>query len=365
MENIPNLRWFCDSCTVLPIDTRNYMAAELSSRLIDIKSFADNLLTNLIPSVLTTQNDIVNMTPLSSTGQDGINSGALNGSFTTADSESVDMEIQTITPESPLLNMAGVSNVNTDRRKRGLSPGMGPKSKQQKVIDEQNQSVPASEQQQQQPKRSSLADMVAKPKARTAPEQNITVKTNMMRSLYLTPFVPATEPSDIMSHLGLNDELKHIVPNIKCTKLTKKRSTALTFVSFKLDVPRHHYDIIVNPEIWQMDGKDDITIKEFINKREPNGQNPFSKPANNKNQGANHLPSNSQSGKSDEHQRKTGPKQKPANQQQNRGQNFQNKCQKLCCIHPKEIFNFFQDRCDVGLNGQHYRSRKTKNQRSH
>lgn len=70
-----------------------------------------------------------------------------------------------------------------------------------------------------------------------------------MRSIYIAPFDPSTEPSHIMSHLESNDDLKHIIPNIVCKKLAKK-NRRMSFVSFKLVVPRHHYDIIVAPEIW-------------------------------------------------------------------------------------------------------------------
>lgn len=341
MDDIPNLRWFCDSCTVLPIDTRNYMAAELSNQLIGIKSFADNLLTKLIPSVLTTQNDIEGMTPLSSTGQSGLNHGALNGSFATAETESVDMEdIQTMTPESPKSNVAGVSNV-TARRKRPPSPGLSPQSKQIKVADKQQSQpkpIPTAEQQQQQQltKPASLADMVAKPKAKVAPGPTITVKTNMVRSIYISPFVPTTESSHIMSHLESIDDLKHIIPNIVCTKLAGK-NRRLSFVSFKLDVPRHHFDIIVNPSIWQMNGKDEITIKDFIEKRKVHGQginenknNPFSKPP------LTHTKNQNQKNIGTSHKQKThGPPKFKGKQQQSQGQNFRHRCQKLCCSQPR------------------------------
>lgn len=80
------------------------------------------------------------------------------------------------------------------------------------------------------------------------------------------------------------EDLKFIVPNIVCTKLAKKNRRS-NFVSFKLDVPRHHYDIIVNPTIWHVNGDDKITVNEFIDKRKALGQrltenkiNPFSMP---------------------------------------------------------------------------------------
>ena len=118
-----------------------------------------------------------------------------------------------------------------------------------------------------------LADLVAKPKEKKTREP-VTVKTNMMRSIYVSPFDPSTEASHIMSHLESNADLTHIISGIVCNKLARK-NRKISFVSFKLDVPRHHFDIIVDPKIWQMNGKDELTVKEFVDKTN-SSTNPFS-----------------------------------------------------------------------------------------
>lgn len=146
----------------------------------------------------------------------------------------------------------------------------------------------------------------------------------MIRSIYVTPFVSTATPADIMNILKSNDDLKHIVPNIVCTKLASERKK-VSFVSFKLDVPRHHYDIIVNPAIWRTNGKDEITVKDFIDKRAiVNGtkvatkENPFSKPNGAQNRYNNNIKP-SKKGKSTG----KGGKRPPKNAGDQEFQNFQ------------------------------------------
>lgn len=173
----------------------------------------------------------------------------------------------------------------TTRNKRQLqtSPGTSPISKHLKVAVQKQ--------------KTSLVDMIATKKSVPAAAPKITIKTNIIRSIYVASFDPATNPSDIISHLESNEELKHIVPNIVCKKLAgKNRRRHLSFVSFKLDVLRHHFELIVNSQIWPQN--DEFTVKEFIDKRanynssSGNDANPFSKPVNAQSQNKNQQPFN-------------------------------------------------------------------------
>lgn len=343
LSKITNLRWFCDDCVKLLLDTQNQITTEISNRLADIRSFADNLLTTLNPSIWTTQTGIGNTSPTRQNKQTEQNAANLNGSFATAASTTDEMDHSPI-PPTPRFHEDGSlftnSNVNAKSRKRpmNLSPtlGLSPHSKQQKLTG--NQPV-------------SLADMIAKPKPTPDAVPKITVKTNMTRSIYVTPFNPSIESTDIMNHLNSIDNLKHIVPNITCTKLMsdKRRIRRLSFVSFKLDVQRHHFDIISDPVIWRTNDKDELTITEFINKRETHEhastENPFAKSNSKPKQKISHRHANNDNFNGAIHQPKY-----MANRQQNQRQNFHQKvtnqyhkqrpnfqqhCQKLCCIKPK------------------------------
>lgn len=331
VNKIPNLRWFCDSCS-----SHIYITTELSKRLAGIKSFAESFLTTLTPSDMTTQK-IESTKPAQSNEQKNQDAVNLNGSFSTAISDSEVMDHQSESPPKSQLSLglnegATASSLHSkvSSRKRILlaSPGVSQRQKQPKLDDKQP--VP-------------LADMVAKRTTGKATVEKIVVKTNMMRSVYISPFLPSTEPSDIIGHLELNGDLKHIIPNIKCTKL-KRKNQRVKFVSFKLDVPRHHYDILVNPAIWQFDGKDVLTIGEFIDKRASHGRssavdefNPF-KPST-KSKGKNDRPSN-MTNRNGTNRRQIAPAPKRMGMHQQQRPNFQHRCQKLCCNQPRpQCFN--------------------------
>lgn len=336
MNKIPNLRWFCDNCIKLPMDTQNNITTELSNRLTDIKSFADNLLTMLNPSILTTQIGIGSTTPSLQTGQNDHIANP-NGSFTTTASSSEDMDVSPTISSSPQSldrssSSSTHSNVNTLPRKRQLTPpsspqALGPQQKQQKLV-----SKPAL----------SLADMIAKPKPKTDADPKTTAKTNLIKSMYISPFEPEIEPASIMGLLQSVDDLKYIVPNIVCTKLSgKRKNRSLSFVSFKLDVPRHHFDIVA--EYWRTSGKDELTVTEFIDKRETNvhgtEKNPISQPKITQKQKVSHQPSknknNNGSGSKRQPTSTEKPKPKPSSvKHQVQRPNFYQHCQKPCCNPP-------------------------------
>lgn len=366
MNKIPNLRWFCDKCVLLPIYTQDCIA-ELSNRLIDIKSFADNLLTLLNPSTSTTQDGIEDSTSNQQNGQTHHNNADLNGSIATASSVGDPMELSPEKSSShrDVIHSSSLpstsDHVNTIPRgtKRpfelDLNPESSPLSKHIKLAGKQP---------------ISLADMVAKLKTVPATESNVvTVKTNLMRSIYITPFEPSIVPEDIMNHLKSNDDLKHIVPNIECTKLSSMRKNQrISFVSFKLDVPRHHYDIIVNPDIWKIDGKDEITIKDFIDNKRPKSTgtktNPFSKPKKgtqrvNGNGGKNH--SNRGEGDdnaADQPPRNFGNRERRDQRRNNQGRNFQDPSLELLCNILMPLCNRFNEHYEENRYGRRQKNRR-------
>lgn len=106
-----------------------------------------------------------------------------------------------------------------------MPPGDSPLHKQAKAREDQR---PVS-----------FFDFVVKPAtASEVPAQKIVVKTNMMRPIYVSSFAPTATPATVMSFFELNEDLKYIVPNIECIAL-KKRRQSVSFLSFRLNVPRH------------------------------------------------------------------------------------------------------------------------------
>lgn len=132
------------------------------------------------------------------------------------------------------------------------------------------------------------------------------------------------------------------MPNIVCTKLApnKSKNRRLSFVSFKLDVPRHHFDIIADPALWQTDTEDEITVTEFIDKRKTpvygTKKNPAQKPESTKKQQHTRQPSNNEKSKGRSQQPKKDEKPKSVgSRRQPQRRNFYQRCQKLCCSQPE------------------------------
>lgn len=269
MNKIPNLLWFCDNCIPDPSNLPKHTAADLTNHLDSIKSFVDTILTTLNSSQMPTHTD-TDSTPLATQHLNENIDNQSNGSFSTAESNEP-MDIL-----SPLFN---VTTRNKNKRLLNQSPESSHRTKHSRVDDNVQQTQMAIEtviQNVQHVK--SLADFIIVKKSAPATAPKITTKTNMIRSIYVSPFNPTSDPSVIMKHLEANENLKHIVPNIVCKRLASKNRRT-TFVSYKLDVPRHHFDIIVKPENWPMG----LTIKEFIDNRTSHSsatndyKNPFAK----------------------------------------------------------------------------------------
>lgn len=240
-----------------------------------------------------------------------------------------------------------LSNVNLGRRKRqkpdnspGNSPNnVSPPSKHVKV----DKKIPLS-----------LAEMIAKPQSTSPPEvaSTITVRTNMTKSIYISPFKPMIEPADILNHLKSIDDLKHIVPGIECTKLvSNKKNRRISFVSFKLDVPRHHYEMVTDPKHWQMNDGVSITIQEFVDKRAltPTG-NPFAQRTQSQRQGANQRATSNVNGN---RQRNTG--NPNSRDKQRSGQNFQPEHRNPRPKRSKPLCSHCRSPCDENRSGRRRR----------
>lgn len=356
VNKIPNLKWICDNCgfytyTANDLATRLSdivlladSAKELAARLTSIVSFAENALTMLTPSKSTSQ-----------TVPDGNeNAAKMNNSSSSAMSfETTDDTTPKIPPVTglpatqsplPLPELpAGNSNVTKRHvRPRSLSVSGIPNAKHPKndgVNSDKSDLVDHIANHKEKtiadlvPKSNILeiADIVSKTGVKKSPVQSITVKTNMERSIYIKPFEPWTKASDIIAILEKEDDLKHIVPNVKCKKLTA-RGKSVRFASFKLDVRRDQFDIVMAAQVWKRTGNDDFIISEFVPKPNvPNVsvQNPFSDTPPARNHPS--RPSMSQSSAN----RPPHCQPLPQFSAQHRASQSQNFCNNACCNPPR------------------------------
>lgn len=341
VKSITNLRWFCDHCLPLTMKAPE-ISAELELRVIEIKKFADALLTSLALSTSTTQNDISSQIQIEQNALNRPDATNLNGSFSSAMStEHMD---DTQTPNSQMPELSPASSHVTLRPKRGppSSPHSSQIAKQAKIANVQTVLADLIAN----PKEMTIADLVAKPKQKTAPIQNVTIKTNMVRSIYISPFAPSVKASDIIGILEKEDDLKHIVPNVKCKKLLR-RGQRVNFVSFKLDVRRDQFEIIMASPVWKQTGIDNFTITEFTPKPNVNATgsnandgNPFSRPSCSRNDSI--RPPKCQKNANSQSQRQP----KPNHIVNRRSPPRQNFCQKDCCNRVRPLHNRWPKRFD-------------------
>lgn len=81
------------------------------------------------------------------------------------------------------------------------------------------------------------------------------------RSLHISPFKPETEQSVIVEHLKKYPAIVEFLGDLKCTKLVsrKRKLSSYGFISFKLDIPKHLFEIVTDSNIWPVE----LMVKEF------------------------------------------------------------------------------------------------------
>lgn len=314
ISKIPNLRWFCDSCVHHPFIAHVFPSGEYMSRLMELSEILLPILTMLSPGSL---DGDANLIPPSGSIADAGANGATESADTDGitdkstepmvvsdeDNTATDQQNQQQIQQQQLQSQHSNSNdafsspaanenhffannVNTVRRGKRLNGDLQEDLTQGVVQDPKHRKLS-----------SSLGKWFAKPATTVEPTiaSTSTANTNVTRSLYITPFLPSTEPSAIVQHLRNNETTKHVANEIVCTKLLSSRFNKkyLTFVSFKLDVPRQYYDLFANPEIWNVDNDVEFTIKEFV-KRDVTSKQPVVRTAasNSKQHSKNNISNN-------------------------------------------------------------------------
>lgn len=89
--------------------------------------------------------------------------------------------------------------------------------------------------------------------------------TSKIRSVYVSPFAPNTELSQIVDHLRNHNFTKGFADKTSCVKLVRNNQKKLSFVSFKIDVPEQFYNVISDPALWPSE----VNVKEFEQRNKP------------------------------------------------------------------------------------------------
>ena len=219
------------------------------------------------------------------------------------------------------------SNINFRRggSKRDLSPpATTSNSKQRKGSDERPINIDGDNDENNIVGSSPLSQLVFKDVLRdenvnnVAPESTV---TKLSRSIYVTPFSPNTKTSHIIDHLNLFEHIKPLTNDFSISKLVKQNpgKLPLTFVSFKIDVPRQYFNKVANRKIWQPE----INVTEFVVKP---SRSTVNKATLAKNSPLNQLVFQKQSKHRDEqNESKPNPKQQSKNTEQTKPKNMNGK----------------------------------------
>lgn len=219
--DIPNLLWFCDDC--LP-NIQDIFSASSEHTQLHNGSLNDLVAQSTDQKI----DDSVSQTPMD-------------------------------TENSPTIDESVATNSKTKaKRARSCSP-----TPSQPKIDD--------------PKRSKttdtvrdnilFSDLVIQRASKPDNNENISSLTVNSRCIYITPFNPVTDESQVVTYLNSQDNIRDFVDKIKCKKLVSAKCNPkkLTFVSFKLSVPAECFDEIVNKSVWPTG----VIIKEFIVRDKP------------------------------------------------------------------------------------------------
>lgn len=304
---IPNLQWYCDDCIPYTIN------GTYSGILQNINSCV-NVLTNSINGQQLDNGSISTISSNSTSPVNGLtntqpiqiqtqiqtgfqNSSIQNAIITELQSNSSDSVANTSIIS---IDMTSDEPFNADsvtvNAKRKLSPAVENAKRRKSNVHSPSHS-------------SHLGDFVAVNKS-----QINTIENNEnSRCIYITPFKPTTDSSEIISHLKSFGVIREFIDKINCVKLIsdKVNQNKLSFVSFKLFVPDEYFNLVADKSIWPQG----ISVKEFENRSKL-----IPKPKQ-KNQNSNKLNFNSSVQKNTHHQKSNfRPKQRKSNQIQSQTQ---------------------------------------------
>lgn len=275
---IANFQWYCDDCIPYTINgTYSGILKNINSCVnVLTTTVNEQQLDNGSISTFTTQltspiNGISPVQPIQTQIQTQFQTGFQdfnnqNVNTTDIQSKSSDSVANTSNTSINSINMASDDLSNADSvtvcAKRKLSPSKENVKRRKSNVHSPSQG-------------SHLGDFVAVNKTQI----DTIDKAENSRCIYVTPFKPTTDSSEIISHLKSFGFIREFADKINCVKLIsdKVNQSKLSFVSFKLFVPDEFYNLVADKSIWPQG----ISVKDFETrsknqtKPQQKNQNPF------------------------------------------------------------------------------------------
>lgn len=364
LNSIANLQWYCDSCYPFTINGIAKSFADCTKSINDLKDAVVPILTKISDSNQEIENDSTgNGRPMdtsilsidssfsvpNSNNNNQKNNTASSQTASTSDFQAQQQLQQSndaleSSAPSPQIVQLG----KRQHRDSSFDSQSSPPVKQHKAND-----IPGEPH--------SLNDLIARKQVvtshgpisldnlitHTPAVKSPTLKTNMMRSIYVSPFKPSTEASHILNFLMSKEDFKFVANSVKCTKLlSEKRKHRTTFVSFKLDVPRHHFGLFIDPDLWHTNGSDKFTVTEFIDKKQDASTNV------NRSAATSHKPRQSQDGKAgnQHHSKNVSDSNNKHRKKQHRRHSGLTQVDHPQQPHPNRFYNPFRQREDPRSN---------------
>lgn len=250
---IPNFQWYCDDCIPYTINgTYSGILRSITScvnvltNTVNVRQLDNGSISTSSPKLTSPDNGISNNQSIQTETQTGLQNSltqnVISTDFQSNPSESIaNTSIISIEMASNESSNTDVVNATT---KRKLSPSLDNAKRRESNVHCPSQS-------------SNLDDFVAVNKTQI----NTMDKTENLRCIYVTPFKPTTESSEIISHLKSFGFIRELADKINCTKLIsdKVNQNRLSFVSFKLFVPEEYYNLVADNSIWPKG----VSVKDF------------------------------------------------------------------------------------------------------
>lgn len=290
LADIPNLQWYCNDCLQHTIDGVHVSVLRIVQSMFTSAIDANKPMQNVSPSETLLTQQATSTFSNASDLSDPAHSVIVNDENS---SESTDTTVQT---DSFLNNTSNdddkmetcnsdneaiVSTVSPDKstlsneipsqkkrkRARSLSPSSSFNFNSNTSDITQKIALRPS-------KTSQLSDLVLDRQATV--NNSSKLNTTARKSIYISPFLPETEPTDIIGHLNKNASIRDIIMSTNCIKLVSNKTKAnkISFVSFKLEVPANDFEKFADVNLWP----NGVTVKEFVDNKP--AESSFVKPKN-------------------------------------------------------------------------------------
>lgn len=306
LAKIKNLHWYCDSCTTLPINGTAASQIQYETLIAGFQSTLQSQLDqiNLFNTAVSAKNDVSAhdkqqivtpphqpqvdtstgiLTPNPSQSTENVIDIASQNTTSAADTAHTDnlperddinksiitiMETEEITEPIPLsdrivLKLKRRLSTSSRSEQQKSNPSKKKRSKWEVTNATTNADGKTPSKKNSKSPKALSEKVTVNPVGVRAPKSSLDEK----REVYVTPFLPDTSVNHILSHLHSIKSLSSIMDKIECVKLVKKKMKMdkLTFVSFKIVVPKRYVTFLTHKSVWPSG----LTVEHFNGKTPP------------------------------------------------------------------------------------------------